>query len=210
MTMYAAGKLGQVANERRNNELSILGISEPCHWRKHFSTKAHLQSNLEIAFKGGIYSFIRHSTMLIGDVFGSYWRNTKYLKRIPASFRTRTKEGLTCSVIHNGQPTELCKQVWDKVVYCPLSYFFLWSIGLWNNPSHKKKWNTMGITATTGRPDFAGDLALLSHTQQQMQEKTNIVAEHSVRLGLNIHRGKNKILRVNSASTVLVTLGVER
>ena len=42
-----------------------------------------------------------------------------------------------------------------------------------------------------------------------MQEKTNIVAEHSVRLGLNIHRGKSKILKVNSTSTVSVTLGVE-
>ena len=42
-----------------------------------------------------------------------------------------------------------------------------------------------------------------------MQEKTNIVAEHSARLGLNIHRGKSKILKVNSTSTVSVTLGVE-
>ena len=42
-----------------------------------------------------------------------------------------------------------------------------------------------------------------------MQEKSNIVAEHSARLGLNIHRGKSKILKVNSTSTVSVTLGVE-
>ena len=42
-----------------------------------------------------------------------------------------------------------------------------------------------------------------------MPEKTNIVAEHSVRLGLNIHWGKSKILKVNSTITVSVTLGVE-
>ena len=46
--------------------------------------------------------------------------------------------------------------------------------------------------------DFADDLALLSHTKQQMQEKTNIKAEHSARLGLNVHRGKSKILKVYS------------
>ena len=56
---------------------------------------------------------------------------------------------------------------------------------------------------------FADDLALLSHTQQQMQEKSNIMAEHSARQGLNIHRGKSKILKVNVTSTVSVTLGAE-
>ena len=42
-----------------------------------------------------------------------------------------------------------------------------------------------------------------------MQEKTNIVAEHSAHLGMNIHRRKSKFLKVNSTSTVSVTLGVE-
>ena len=52
-------------------------------------------------------------------------------------------------------------------------------------------------------------LALLSHTQQQMQEKTYIVAEHSACLGLNIHKEKSKILKVISTSPASVTLGVE-
>ena len=37
---------------------------------------------------------------------------------------------------------------------------------------------------------FADDLALLSHTQQQMQEKTSTVVDNSDHLGLKIHRGK--------------------
>ncbi|KAH3884636.1 hypothetical protein DPMN_008620 [Dreissena polymorpha] len=36
--------------------------------------------------------------------------------------------------------------------------------------------------------DFADDLALLFHTQQQMQEKTNMVADNSARPGLTINR----------------------
>ena len=53
------------------------------------------------------------------------------------------------------------------------------------------------------------DLAFLSHIQQQMQGKTTIVAEHSARVGRNIHRprGKSKIIKMNSAITVSVTLG---
>ena len=39
-----------------------------------------------------------------------------------------------------------------------------------------------------------------------MQEKTNIVVENSRRLGLNIHRGKSKILKKNSASTAPILL----
>ena len=57
--------------------------------------------------------------------------------------------------------------------------------------------------------DFADDLALLSHTQKQTQEKTNIVREHSAPRGLNIHRGKSKILKLNSTRTASVPLGVE-
>ncbi|VDO79219.1 unnamed protein product [Schistosoma margrebowiei] len=37
---------------------------------------------------------------------------------------------------------------------------------------------------------FADDLALLSQTQQQMQEKTNSVAAASAAVGLNIHKGR--------------------
>ncbi|VDP70884.1 unnamed protein product [Schistosoma curassoni] len=49
--------------------------------------------------------------------------------------------------------------------------------------------------------DFADDLALLSQTQQQMQEKTTSVASASAAVDLNIHKGKSKILRYNTACT---------
>ncbi|VDO49935.1 unnamed protein product [Schistosoma margrebowiei] len=53
--------------------------------------------------------------------------------------------------------------------------------------------------------DFADDLALLSQTQQQMQEKTISV----VAVGLNIHKGKSKILRYNTACTNPTTIDGE-
>ncbi|VDP32839.1 unnamed protein product [Schistosoma margrebowiei] len=57
--------------------------------------------------------------------------------------------------------------------------------------------------------DFADDLAPLSQTQQQMQVKTNSVATASASVGLNIHKGKSKILRYNTACNNPVTIDGE-
>ncbi|VDO58879.1 unnamed protein product [Schistosoma margrebowiei] len=57
--------------------------------------------------------------------------------------------------------------------------------------------------------DFADDLTLLSKTQQQMQEKTTSLAAVSAAVGLNIHEGKSKILRYNTACTNPITLDGE-
>ncbi|VDP66810.1 unnamed protein product, partial [Schistosoma mattheei] len=57
--------------------------------------------------------------------------------------------------------------------------------------------------------DFVDDLALLSQSQQQMQEKTTSVAAASAAVGFNIHKGKSKILRYNTAYTNPVTIDGE-
>ncbi|VDP82401.1 unnamed protein product, partial [Schistosoma curassoni] len=57
--------------------------------------------------------------------------------------------------------------------------------------------------------DFADDLALLSQTQQQMQEKTNSVSTASAAVGPNIHKGKSRILRYNTECTNPVTIDGE-
>lgn len=54
--------------------------------------------------------------------------------------------------------------------------------------------------------DFADDLALLSHTYQQMQEKTNLVSSTAMDIGLNVNINKSKILKINSSSINSVTL----
>ncbi|VDO71592.1 unnamed protein product [Schistosoma curassoni] len=57
--------------------------------------------------------------------------------------------------------------------------------------------------------DFTDDLALLTHTQLQMQEKTIIVAVALAAVGLNIHKGKSKILRNYKACKNRITLDGE-
>ncbi|VDO99730.1 unnamed protein product [Schistosoma margrebowiei] len=57
--------------------------------------------------------------------------------------------------------------------------------------------------------DFVDDLALLSQTQQQMQEKTTSVAAASAAVGLNTHKWKSEIFRYNTACTNAVTIDRE-
>ncbi|VDO69893.1 unnamed protein product [Schistosoma curassoni] len=57
--------------------------------------------------------------------------------------------------------------------------------------------------------DFADDLVLLSHMQQQMQEKTNSVAATLAVVGLNIHNGESKIVQYNTTCTNQMTLDGE-
>ncbi|VDP84886.1 unnamed protein product, partial [Schistosoma mattheei] len=57
--------------------------------------------------------------------------------------------------------------------------------------------------------EFTEDLALLSHTQQQMQENTTSVAAASATLGLNINKRKGEILRYDTTCTKRITLDGE-
>ncbi|VDP84899.1 unnamed protein product [Schistosoma mattheei] len=57
--------------------------------------------------------------------------------------------------------------------------------------------------------NFADDLSLLSQTQQQMQEKTNSVAAALPAVGLNIHKGKSRILRYNTTRNNSITIDGE-
>ncbi|VDP58554.1 unnamed protein product, partial [Schistosoma curassoni] len=57
--------------------------------------------------------------------------------------------------------------------------------------------------------DFPGDLALLSHTHEQMQIKTASVAAVSASVGLSIHKEKTKVLKYNTKNSNSITLDGE-
>ncbi|VDO83517.1 unnamed protein product [Schistosoma margrebowiei] len=54
--------------------------------------------------------------------------------------------------------------------------------------------------------DLADDLALLLQSQRQMQEKMTSVAAASAAVDLNIHKGKSKIFRYNTACINIITI----
>ncbi|VDP66160.1 unnamed protein product [Schistosoma mattheei] len=57
--------------------------------------------------------------------------------------------------------------------------------------------------------DFADDLALLSHTHEQMQMMTGSVAAVSASAGFNIHKWKTKVLKYNTENSTPITLDGE-
>ena len=46
--------------------------------------------------------------------------------------------------------------------------------------------------------DFANDIALISSTRQQMLEKTSLLAETSIKLGLRPNESKTKVMEINA------------
>ena len=57
--------------------------------------------------------------------------------------------------------------------------------------------------------DLADDLALLSHSHQQMQEKTELLNTVSTQPGLNINRSKTRIMKANTKNNSPITLNGE-
>ena len=49
--------------------------------------------------------------------------------------------------------------------------------------------------------DYADDPALLSHTQQQMQERTSILETAASKIGPCINKDKIKLMKINAKST---------
>ena len=58
--------------------------------------------------------------------------------------------------------------------------------------------------------DFADDLALLAHSQEQIQEKTSRLRTASMKVGLEIHPRKTQLMKMNTPSTDPVTLNGEK
>ncbi|KAL6466641.1 hypothetical protein MHYP_G00244450 [Metynnis hypsauchen] len=121
----------------------------------------------------------------------------------------KSYEGMTCRIVHGRQFTDAFEVRTGVRQGCLLSPFlFLLAIDWVMSASTDQK--RSGIQWTPWKQlddlDFADDLALLAHTQHQMQEKTDIVAENSARLGLNINRGKSKVLKTNASNETPITV----
>ncbi|VDO75495.1 unnamed protein product [Schistosoma margrebowiei] len=117
-------------------------------------------------------------------------------------------DGLHCKIVHRGQLIKSFEVKTGVRQGCLLSPFLFLLVIQWIMKTSTSE-GKHGIQWTSRMQlddlDFADDLALLSQTQQQMQEKTKSVAA----VGLNIHKGKSRILRYNTACTDPVTIDGE-
>ena len=131
---------------------------------------------------------------------------------IPMKISTLIKksyEDMTCQVVHQGKVTKKFEVKTGVRQGCLLSPFlFLLAIDWVMKKTTEGRRN--GIQWTLWNQledlDFADDLALLSHSHQQMQDKTSRLESASSQVGLNIHPRKTQVMKMNAASIDPVTL----
>jgi hypothetical protein len=107
---------------------------------------------------------------------------------------------MQCRIIHEGKLTESFDVKTGVKQGCLLSPFlFLLAIDYIMRESTEGKRNVIQWTMWQQLEDlnFADDIALISSTQQQMQEKTSILAETLIKLGLRPNESKTKVMKIN-------------
>ncbi|VDP36679.1 unnamed protein product [Schistosoma margrebowiei] len=121
-------------------------------------------------------------------------------------------DGLHRKIVHGGQLTKSFEVKTGVRQGCLVSPFLFLLVIDWIMKTSTSEGNH-GIQWTSRMQlddlHFADDLVPLSQAQQQMQEKTNSVATASAAVGLNIHKGKSKVLRYNTACTDPITIDGE-
>ncbi len=123
----------------------------------------------------------------------------KYIRLIK-----NTYTGMQCQVLHGGGASPKFEVRTGVRQGCLLSPFlFLIAIDWIMRKTTEGKRNGIQWTIVDQLDDldFADDLALLSHTCTQMQEKTSILEEEADKVGLHINVGKTKLLKINSTSS---------
>lgn len=122
-----------------------------------------------------------------------------------------TYNGITCRVVHAGKLSTLFRVLTGEKQGCLLSPFlFLLAIDWIMRKTTENRWHGIQWSLWTQLDDlnFAEDLALLSHSQQQMQDKTSDLDTTPSQQRLHIHRNKTKIT-INNESNNPITLGEE-
>ena len=123
-----------------------------------------------------------------------------------------TYKDMTCKVVHAGQLSESFEVQTGVRQGCLLSPFlFLLVIDWIMRTTTKGKSNGIQWTLWTQLDDldFADDLALLSHSHKQMQEKTTLLDTTSISTGLKISKKKTELMKSNTTSNLPVKIGGE-
>ena len=119
---------------------------------------------------------------------------------------------MSCRIAHAGQLSE-CFEVKTGVRQgCLLSPFLFLLVIDWIMKITTTGMNS-GILWTLWTQlddlDFADDLALLSHSHSQMQDKTTFLESTSAGTGLKINRKKTELIKKNTTANAPVTAGGE-
>ena len=139
------------------------------------------------------------------------WQLLRYYgvpAKITSLIRNSYKE-MSCLVVHQGRLTRKFKVKTGVRQGCLLSPFlFLLATDWIMNKTTEGARNGIQWTPWSQLEDldFADDVALLSHSHQQIQDKTTRLGSSSNQVGLIIHPGKTKLIKINTLSTAPVSL----
>ncbi|KAK3775658.1 hypothetical protein RRG08_049838 [Elysia crispata] len=119
-------------------------------------------------------------------------------------------DGTSCKVLHEGRLTDSFEIKTGVRQGCLLSPFlFILAVDWLMKESTSGSRNGIQWTLWTQLDDldFADDTALVSHNLSQMQDKTSTVNQLSGSIGLRIHPGKSKMLKIKTEDTQAITVG---
>ncbi|VDO91334.1 unnamed protein product [Schistosoma margrebowiei] len=145
---------------------------------------------------------------------GTLWKLLRH-KGVPekiVNIIRNSYDGLKCKVVHGGQLTDAFQVRTGARQGCLPSPFLFLLVVYWitrtstSEGKHGIRWTAQNQLDDL---DFADDLALLSHTHEQMQIKTASVAAVCVSVGLSIHKGKTKVLKFKAKNSNPITLDGE-
>ena len=118
-------------------------------------------------------------------------------------------EDMSCKVVHSGKVSDCIKvntRVWQGCLLSP--FLFLLAIDWVMKSTTQGKRNCIQWTFLTQLDDldFADDLALLSYSHTQMQDKTSKLEKVSAGIGLKVNKRKTELMRINTKVVTPITV----
>nr|KAG5689797.1 hypothetical protein BaRGS_007075 [Batillaria attramentaria] len=123
-----------------------------------------------------------------------------------------TYKDMSCRIAHAGQLSESFEVKTGVRQGCLLSPFLFLLVIDWimkTTTTGRKNGIQWTLWAQLDDLDFADDLALLSHSHSQMQDKTTCLEATSAGTGLKINRRKTELMKINTTANTPVTVGGE-
>nr|KAG5688148.1 hypothetical protein BaRGS_028441 [Batillaria attramentaria] len=123
-----------------------------------------------------------------------------------------TYQDMSCRIAHAGQLSESFEVKTGVRQGCLLSPFLFLLVIDWimkTTTAGRKNGIQWTLWTQLDDLDFADDLALLSHSHSQMQDKTTCLEATSAGTGLKINRKKTKLMKINTTANTPVTVGGE-
>nr|KAG5709927.1 hypothetical protein BaRGS_029969 [Batillaria attramentaria] len=123
-----------------------------------------------------------------------------------------TYQDMSCRIAHAGQLSESFEVKTGVRQGCLLSPFLFLLVIDWimkTTTAGRKNGIQWTLWTQLDDLDFADDLALLSHSHSQTQDKTTCLEATSAGTGLKINRKKTELMKINTTANTPVTVGGE-